>query len=167
MTKHTIMAWVTFSTKEEAHQAIERLTSGGFARNSINLDHRPDGDWSVGVHTKPHNARRVESLLRAPSPMYAVQRTSAGALESVLSNPVVLAGAAVLAGAIIYSLLPSNRRSVVRSVRRFPSRVREAVESMPSTMREAAANVQETASDLSSKAQDMIAAATGGETRGS
>ena len=156
MAKHTIMAWVTFPTEEEAHQAIQRLTSGGFARNSIDLDHRPDGDWSVGVHTKPHNARRVESLLRAPSPMYAVQRTSAGALESVMSNPLVLAGAAVLAGTIIYSLLPSNRRSVVQSVRRFPGQLRETVENLPETVRDAVSTVQDTVSELPDTVRNAV-----------
>ena len=135
MAKHTTTAWATFPTREDAEQAIQRLSSGGFARNSIDLDRRQDGGWEVTVHTSPRNTERVNALLRAPSPMYAVERRSSGAVESLTGNPLVLAGAAALAGTIIYSLLPRNRRSVVQSVRRFPSRVRETLEDLPETVR--------------------------------
>ncbi len=81
MAKHTIVAWATFPTREEADDAIQRLSSGGFARNSIDLDRGQDGSWSVTVHTSPRNAQRVERLLHAPTPMYAVQRTASGAVS--------------------------------------------------------------------------------------
>jgi uncharacterized protein YpuA (DUF1002 family) len=148
MAKHTTTAWATFPTREDAQQAIQRLSSAGFARNSIDLDRRQDGSWEVTVHTSPRNTERVNQLLRAPSPMYAVQRRSSGAVESLIGNPLVLAGAAALAGTIIYSLLPSNRASVVQSVRRFPSRVRETVEELPETVRDAASAVTNSVADL-------------------
>ena len=156
MAKHTTTAWATFPTREDADQAVQRLSSGGFARNSIDLDRRQDGRWDVTVHTNPHNTERVNALLRAPPPMYAVQRRSSGAVESVMGNPLVLAGAAALAGTIIYSLLPSNRRSVVQSVRRFPSRVRETVEELPGTVRDAVSTVQDTVSELPDTVRDAI-----------
>lgn len=148
MAKHTTTAWATFPTREDAEQAIQRLSSGGFARNSIDLDRRQDGRWEVTVHTRPHNTERVNALLRAPSPMYAVERRNSGTVESLMGNPLVLAGAAALAGTIIYSLLPGNRRSVVQAVRRFPSQVRETVENLPEMVRDAVSTVQETVSDL-------------------
>ncbi len=147
MAKHTTTAWATFPTREEAKQAAQRLSSAGFARNSIDLDRRQDGSWEVTVHTSPRNTERVNQLLRAPSPMYAVQRRSSGAVESLIGNPLVLAGAAALAGTIIYSLLPNNRRSVVQSVRRFPSRARETLEDLPETVRDAVSTVQDKGSD--------------------
>ena len=148
MAKHTTTAWATFPTREDAKQAAQRLSSAGFSRNSIDLDRRQDGSWEVTVHTSPHNTERVNALLRAPSPMYAVQRRSSGAVESLIGNPLVLAGAAALAGTIIYSLLPSNRRSVVQSVRRFPSRVRETVEELPEMVQDAASAVTDSVADL-------------------
>ena len=161
MSKHTTTAWVSFPTREEADQAIQRLSSGGFARNSIDLDHRQDGTWNVTVHTSRRNLERVDRLLHASSPVYAVQRTSSGAIETVLSNPLVLAGAAILAGTVIYSLLPGNRRSTIRSIRRFPSRVRETAQGLPDTFREAAHAVQDTVADLPGSMRDTMGAAMG------
>ncbi len=156
MAKHTTTAWATFPTREDAEQAVQRLSSAGFARNSIDLEHRQDDSWEVTVHTKPHNTERVNALLRASSPMYAVERRVSGAVESLVGNPLVLAGAAALAGTIIYSLLPSNRRSVVQSVRRFPGQLRETVENLPETVRDAVSTVQDTVSELPDTVRDAI-----------
>ena len=156
MAKHTTTAWATFRSREDANQAIQRLLSAGFARNSIDLDRRQDGSWEVSVHTSPRNTERVDALLRAPSPMYAVERRTSGAVESLLGNPVVLAGAAALAGTIIYSLLPSNRRSVVQSVRSFPSQVRETMEDLPEMVRDAVSTMQDTVSELPDTIRDTV-----------
>jgi hypothetical protein len=146
MARETTVAWAAFPTRDEAEQAIERLRSSGFSRNSIDLDRRRDGSWNVAVHTSPRNLHRVEDLLHASAPMYALRERTFGAFEAMGRNPVVLAGAAVLAGVVAFSLLPRNRR--MQTLRRFPGRVREAVEDLPETMRETARTVQESIADI-------------------
>ena len=107
MARETTVAWAAFPTRDEAEQAIERLKSNGFSRNSVDLDRRQDGSWNVAVHTSARNLQRVEDLLHASAPMYALRERTFGAFEAMGRNPVVLAGAAVLAGVIAYSLLPT------------------------------------------------------------
>ena len=67
--------------------------------------------------------------------MYALRERTFGAFEA-MDATLLLAGAAVLAGVVAFSLPPRNRR--MQTLRRFPSRVREAVEDLPETMRDGA-----------------------------
>lgn len=165
MTKNSTVAWAAFPTREEADQAVERLSSAGFSRNSIDLDRERDGRWSVAVHTSEHNLRRVEGLLHASSSMYALRQQTLGALEAVRSNPLVVAAAAVLGAAAIYSLLPRNRR--LQYLSEFPSRVREAVQDLPDLVRDAGRAVQETISELPGTVRDALSSDSKGEDRGS
>jgi hypothetical protein len=163
MARETTVAWAAFPTRDEAEQAIERLRSSGFSRNSIDLDRRRDGTWNVAVHTSERNLRRVEDLLHASAPMYALREQTLTAFEAMGRNPVVLAGAAVLAGVIAYSLLPRHRR--MRSLREFPSRMREAVADLPETMRETARTVQDTIADMPGAVRDAVNRGSSRETR--
>ena len=163
MAKNSTVTWAAFPTREEAEQAVQRLTSSGFSRNSIDLDRQRDGRWNVAVHTSEHNLRRVEGLLHASSSMYALRQQTLGALEAVRSNPLVVAAAVVLGAAAIYSLLPRNRR--LQSLREFPSRVREAVQDLPEIVRDAGQAVQETVSELPGTVREAVSPSKGEENR--
>ena len=163
MAKNSTVAWAAFPSREEAEQAVQRLSSAGFSRNNIDLDHGQDGRWNVAVHTTERNLRRVESLLHASGSMYALRQRTLGALEAVTSNPVVLAAAAVLGVAAIYALLPRNRR--LQSLREFPSRLREAVEDLPEKIRDTARSVQETVSELPGTVRDPVSTGSKDENR--
>jgi len=148
MAKNTTLAWASFPTREEAEQARQRLEENGFARNSIDIDRRPDDTFTVGVHTREENLPRVEQLLHTSAPMYAARRLSSNVIKTVTANPLVMVGGAALAGLVLYSLLPRNRRPTVHSIREFPGRLRDTARGLPDTMRETARRVQDTVSDL-------------------
>jgi len=163
MAKNSTVAWAAFPTREDAEQTVQRLTSAGFSRNSIDLDPQRDGRWNVVVHTSERNLGRVEGLLRASTSVYSVRQETLGALEAVTSNPLVLAAAAVLGVTALYSLLPRNRR--LQSLREFPSRVREAVQDLPETVRETARTVQETVSELPGTVREAVSTGTDHDAR--
>jgi hypothetical protein len=158
MAKNTTLAWASFPTREEAQQARRRLEESGFARNSIEVDRRRDGTFSVGVHTREENLPFVEQLLHTSAPMYAVRQLSSNVMRTVTTNPLVMIGGAALAGLVLYSLLPRNRRPTVYSIREIPSRMRDTVRDLPDAMRETARTVQDTVRDLS----DTVSSVTGG-----
>ena len=65
--------------------------------------------------------RRAERLIHAAEPLYVVRQTASGALETAKSYPLVLLGAGILAGFLIYNLIPKEdtaRSSQHRSRRR-------------------------------------------------
>jgi hypothetical protein len=161
MPRHTTTAWASFPNREEADQAVQRLSSGGFARNSIDLDRQQDGTWNVVVHTSERNLQHVERLLRSPSPMYAAAHSLESPIQAVTRNPAVALGAAALAGLVFYGLLHGKRQPVVRSIQRFPRRVWDTVQGIPETMREMADTVQDTISDLPSTVRDDAGTFTG------
>jgi len=97
----------SFSSRKEANLAVQRLLANGFARNSIELHRDEDGDgYEVEIHTRRENLRRAERLIHAGEPLYVVRQTASGALETARSYPLILLGAGVLAGFLIYNLLP-------------------------------------------------------------
>jgi hypothetical protein len=163
MPKHPTTAWASFPSREEADQAIQRLSSGGFARNSIDLDRERDGTWNVAVHTSERNLERVERLLRSSSPMQAAIHGLESPVQSVIRNPVVVLGAAALAGVVIYGLLHGRRRPVIRAVRQFPRRVWDTAQTWPESAREMAHSVQEAISDLPGTVHETVSALTGRE----
>jgi len=106
----------SFPSRKEANLAVQRLLANGFARNSIELHRDEDGDgYAVEIHTRRENLRRAERLIHAGEPLYVVKQTASGAFETAKSYPLVLLGAGILAGFLIYNLLP---REDVRSVHR-------------------------------------------------
>ena len=112
----------SFSSRKEANLAVQRLLANGFARNSIELHRHEDGDgYEVEIHTRRENLRRAERLIHADEPLYVVRQTASGALETAKSYPLVLLGAGILAGFLIYNLIPKEdtaRSSQHRSRRR-------------------------------------------------
>jgi hypothetical protein len=165
MAKHPTTAWASFPSREEADQAVQRLSSGGFARNSIDLDRQRDGTWNVVVHTSEHNLQRVEGLLRSSSPMQAALQDLESPLQSVIRNPVVVLGAAALAGIVFYGLLHGKRRPVVRAVRQFPRRVWDTAQTWPESARDMAHSVQEAVGDLPGTLHEAVSTLTGGDGR--
>jgi hypothetical protein len=113
---NTSIATGSFASRSEANQAVQRLVSAGFARNSIEL-HRHDDDegYDLEMHTRQENLRRAERLIHASTPLYAVRQTASGVVQTAKSYPFVLLGAGILAGFLIYSLVPKESASAGQS----------------------------------------------------
>jgi hypothetical protein len=162
MAKTTTLAWASFPSREEAEQARIRLEENGFARNSINLDRRRDGTFTVEVHTREENLPRVEQLLHTSASMYAARRFTSNLITSATANPLVIAGAAALGAVVLYNLLPRSRRPTVYSIREIPARMRETMRDLPETARDAMQSVQQTMRDLPGAVADTMPDLTGG-----
>ena len=113
---NTSIATGSFASRSEANQAVQRLVSAGFARNSIEL-HRHDDDegYDLEMHTRQENLRRAERLIHASTPLYSVRQTASGVVQTAKSYPFVLLGAGILAGFLIYSLIPKEAASTGHS----------------------------------------------------
>ncbi len=97
----------SFPSRKEANQAVQRLVSAGFARNSIDVHrHEDDEGYDVQIHTRRENVRRAERLIHGSTSLYSIGRTATGVVRTAKSYPYVLLGAGVLAGFLIYSLIP-------------------------------------------------------------
>jgi len=113
---NTSIATGSFPSRKEANQAVQRLIAGGFARNSIELHrHEDDEGYDLEIHTRQENVRRAERLIHASVPLYAVRQTATGVFQTAKSYPFVLLGAGVLAGFLIYSLVPRDEQASHRS----------------------------------------------------
>jgi hypothetical protein len=112
----TTVAHGTFPSRKAADQAVQRLVSSGFARNSIDLDrHEDDEGYDLTVHTREENLPRVEQIMHQSPTGFTLQRAASGTFQTVKSNPLLLLGAGVLAGLAVYSLLPGEERPQRRS----------------------------------------------------
>jgi hypothetical protein len=109
---NTSIATGSFPSRSEANQAVQRLVSAGFARNSIEL-HRHDDDegYDLEIHTRQENLKRAERLIHASVPLYGMRQTASGVVHAAKSYPYVLLGAGILAGFLIYSLIPKDSDS--------------------------------------------------------
>jgi hypothetical protein len=106
---NTSIATGSFPSRKEANQAVQRLVSAGFARNSIGLHrHEDDEGYDLEIHTRQENLKRAERLIHASVPLYAVRQSALGVAQTAKSYPFVLLGAGVLAGFLIYSLIPKD-----------------------------------------------------------
>jgi hypothetical protein len=86
------------SSLEEAHEIVARLTSAGFARNSIRIE-RDGDDLRVEVHCRKENRARV-------------QRVAAGSFA--IGSPMIVAALCVGAlaiGAGVFVALAAKRAS--------------------------------------------------------
>ena len=109
---NTSIATGSFHSRGEANQAVQRLLSAGFARNSIEVHRRDDEGYDLEIHTRRENVRRAERLIHdASMPLYAVRQTASGVVQTAKSYPFVLLGAGILAGFLIYSLVPKETAS--------------------------------------------------------
>jgi hypothetical protein len=110
----TTVATGTFTSRKAADQAIRRLVSSGFARNSIELHHHDDDEgFDVEIHTRRENVRRAEKVMHDAS-LYSIdmndaRRAVSGTVQTVRSHPALLLGACILAGFILYNLIPRSQ----------------------------------------------------------
>jgi hypothetical protein len=160
MAKHSTTAWASFPTRGEADQAVQRLSSGGFARNSIDLDRQQDGTWNVVVHTSERNLQHVERLLRSSSPMYAAYSSLPDPMQLLKRNGTIAFGAAALAGLTLYALLHGERRSTMHGIRRFPRRVWDAAQALPERLSETAQTMQESVAELTGTLRETVGSLT-------
>jgi len=116
---HTSVATGRFSSRKEANQAVQRLVSGGFARNSISLhQHEGDEGYDLEIHARRENLRRAERLIHDSAPLYVVREKASQVAYTARSYPLVLLGAGILAGFLIYNLIPRGDESGQESRRR-------------------------------------------------
>ena len=149
MPKNTTVVWAQFPSHEAAEKIKDRLTENGFARNSIEVYRNTDGSCDLAIRMSEENLERVESLLHSSAPVYAFRQLRSGAFKTAATHPLVIGGSIALAGFILYSLLPRNRRATVNSLRELPrslQRVPETVAEMTRRFPEAAAGLSEAVS---------------------
>jgi len=116
---HTSIATGSFPSRKEANRAVQRLVSGGFARNSISLhQHEDDDGYDLEIHTRRTNLRRAERLIHDSAPLYVVREKASDVVQGARSYPLVLLGAGILAGFLIYNLVPRQSESDRRNSRR-------------------------------------------------
>lgn len=116
---NTTVAWGSFPTRKAADQAVHRLVSSGFARNSIDLQrHDEDDGYDIAVHTRQDNLEKVERLIHTSAPAYALQKFGSGAFKNAKSHPFALIGAGLVVGVVAYGLMSSRSRADGRSRRR-------------------------------------------------
>jgi hypothetical protein len=111
----TTVATGTFPSRKAANQAVQRLVSSGFARNSIELHrHEEDEGYDLEIHTRAENVKRAKRLINASSsPMSGMRMQSmghmaSGAVQTARAHPLVLLGAGLLAGFVLYNLIPRS-----------------------------------------------------------
>jgi hypothetical protein len=109
---NTSIATGTFSSRKEANQAAQRLVSSGFARNSISIHpHEDDEGYDLEIHTRRENLRRAERLIHDSAPLYVVRQKVSEAAHTAGAHPLLLLGAGILAGFLIYNLVPRQAES--------------------------------------------------------
>ena len=101
----TTTATAVFPNRHAAQRAAERLSEGGFARNSIDVNrlYADDDDYEVSVRVRPGNVRRAEDLLHARQAVHAFS----GQGPNV--RPLMILAGAVIAGAIGYTMYAMRR----------------------------------------------------------
>jgi hypothetical protein len=152
MAQNTTVVWAQFPSHEAAEKLKGRLMENGFARNSIEIYRNTDDSCDLAIHTSEKNLERVESLLHTSAPVYAFRQLRSGALKTAASHPLVIGGSIALAGFILYSLLPRNRRATVQSLRELPRTLRR----MPQTVTELTKGLAETAEDFSDTVSNSL-----------
>ena len=152
MAQNTTVVWAQFPSHEAAEKLKGRLMENGFARNSIEIYRNTDGSCDLAIHTSEKNLERVESLLHTSAPVYAFRQLRSGAFKTAASHPLVIGGGIALAGFILYSLLPRNRRATDQSLRELPRTLRQ----MPETVTELTKGLPETAEDFSDAVSNAI-----------
>jgi hypothetical protein len=100
----TGIASALFPSLDAARKAKARLVTGGFARNSIDIERRGD-DFAVIIHVRDeHRALAVNLLGRSPV-AHSLRESGGHALTAVRDNRLLALGLAGLAGLAVFSLL--------------------------------------------------------------
>jgi hypothetical protein len=156
MAQNTTVVWAQFPSHEAAEKIKDRLMDDGFARNSIEIYRNTDHSCDLAIHTSERNLERVESLLHASAPVYAFRQLRSGAFKTAASHPLVIGGTIALAGFVLYSLLPRNRRATVHSVREIPRTLRHLPEAVVNTAREFPDAARNLSSTVSQAVRDRV-----------
>ena len=69
----TIIIRETFSNRDDAEGARERLEYAGFARNSMNITRLGD-QFELAIHTRPEKRQRVQDCIDASDVMFEARR---------------------------------------------------------------------------------------------
>ena len=100
----TSIASALFPSLNAARFAKQRLVSGGFARNSIDIERQEDG-FQVLIHVRDEHRARADSLL-ARSPIgHSLHETGGQAVATFQDNRLLALGLAGLAGFALFRLL--------------------------------------------------------------
>ncbi len=122
----TIIIRETFSSRDDADEARDRLEYGGFARNSMNIM-RIGEQYELAIHTRPENRQRVQDYISGSDVMFQARRYGREISEYAPSpgQTALLFGAIAAVGFGLYyaytrqrdlyaQTYPSGQRSAVR-----------------------------------------------------
>jgi len=100
----TGLASALFPSLSAALAAKQRLISGGFARNSIDIERHGDG-FEVLIHVRDEHRERAESLLARSPITHSLHERGGQAVTAFQDNRLLALGLAGLAGFAVFSLL--------------------------------------------------------------
>lgn len=100
----TGLASARFPSLNAARSAKQRLVSGGFARNSIDIERQGDG-FEVLIHVRDEHRDRAEGLLARSPSTHALYETGGQAATALQDNRWLALGLAGLAGFAMFGLL--------------------------------------------------------------
>ena len=93
-----------FPSLNAARSAKRRLVSGGFARNSIDIERQADG-FEVLIHVRDEHRERAEGLLARSPTMHSLHETGGNAVSALQDNRWLALGLAGLVGFAMFGLL--------------------------------------------------------------
>jgi hypothetical protein len=130
----TITIRETFSSRDDAEDARERLESAGFSRNSMNLMRSGDR-FELTIHTRPENRQRVRDCIEASDVMFEMRRYGREIADHAPSpgQSALLVGVIAAIGAGLYYAYTRQREIYAQT---YPSRRRSAVRSLYEAHRE-------------------------------
>ena len=130
----TITIRETFSNRDEAEDARERLESAGFSRNSMNLI-RSGERFELTLHTRPENRQRARDCIEASDVMFEMRRYGREIADHAPSpgQSALLVGVIAAIGAGLYYAYTRQREIYAQT---YPSRRRSAVRSLYEAHRE-------------------------------
>lgn len=97
-------ASAVFPSLESARKAKARLVSGGFARNSIDIERQGDA-FTVLIHVRDERRELAKSLLARSPIAHSLQQTGGQTVTTFQDNRLLALGLAGLAGFALFSLL--------------------------------------------------------------
>ena len=99
----TGLASALFPSLNAARSAKQRLGSGGFARNSIDIERQGEG-FEVLIHVRDEHRERAEGLLARSPSAHALYETGGQAVSAFQDNRWLALGLAGLAGFAVFGL---------------------------------------------------------------
>lgn len=112
----TVTIRETFSSRDDAEAARERLEHSGFARNSMNITRIGD-QFELAVHTRPGNRQRAEECINASDIMFEARRYGRQISEHAPSagQSMLLVGVlAAVAGGLYYAFRRQGEERAAR-----------------------------------------------------